>query len=810
MKLRSYILGMLLMQAVGLSAQSVISGRIIDTNQLPMPGATVLLLNHADSTYQAGAISDHNGQFNLTNLKPDNYILSFSMVGLKKISRSQAVERNMNYKLGDIVLEEDSYTLSTVTITGKRPPIKVEPGKMTVNLSAALLSTNGNMLDALRKLPGVIIQNDGTILLNGKPGANVLIDDKVTYLSGENLLNYLRSIPAHSIENVELISQPSSKYDASNQSGIINIQKKRIKEQGLNVAVSSGLESGKRVRGSENMSLNLRHNKLNVYADYSYSFGKDVIDLSVSGHYLDPVTSQLLDLRKDLVNDISRSYKGHYLKTGINYDLSEKMTLGTYFSANWMNRDKQEVTVSDFYNEDKVRSDSTLTALNTTDHNYTNLTGGVNMVYKLTKKAKWDASFDYQLFSQKDDQLLNSAFQTHQISALKRDTLSGLTDGKIKIYSGQTNLRYDQSEKLGISFGLKSAFVNIDNRALYKRPAAGNWQEDKSLSSSFHYKESINAGYFQLSSKWSEKFATEIGLRLEHTYTQNRYRSALQDSTFSRNSIQLFPTLMAQYQLSRHHDLSVTYGRRIVRPNYRSMNPFVEVRDQFLYEQGNTRLKAELIDHVELSWLIHKRYSLHAFYSHRKNPISLSFLLEDNSRVLIMPMNLSGNDSYGIRMGLNNLKPFKWWTANLNGSLTYKRFDWMMFGKTSKNEKITPLINLSNQFALPHGWAAEAFGYYSGEMIEGQTSIKPLWSLSLGVRKNLLNDKISLYIYAQDIFHSNRPRINMDTNYLYYTSREKSDSRMIGISLSFRFNRGKKTKKYSEENRIEESKRIGL
>ena len=132
------------------------------------------------------------------------------MIGYKKANIPLQIKESMNLELGDITLEEDSYILSTVNIIGKRPPIKAEPGKMTVNLSSALLSTDGNILDALRKLPGVIVQNDGTIILNGKSGANVLMDDKVTYLSGENLINYLRSIPASSIENIELISQPSS------------------------------------------------------------------------------------------------------------------------------------------------------------------------------------------------------------------------------------------------------------------------------------------------------------------------------------------------------------------------------------------------------------------------------------------------------------------------------------------------------------------------------------------------------------------------------------------------------------------------
>ncbi|MDD2952225.1 MAG: outer membrane beta-barrel family protein [Parabacteroides sp.] len=799
----------LLMQSIGISAQSVLAGRVIDGDSIPVADATIMLLNSADSTYITGTISDVDGRFGIGNLKPDNYLLVFSMMGFKGISIQRQVGQNTNNELGDIVLSEESYRLSTVSVIGKRSPVKVEPGKMTINLSSAFLSTDGNMLDVLRKLPGVIVQNDGTIMLNSKSGVNVLVDDKVTYLSGENLINYLRSIPAHSVENIELISQPSSKYDASSSSGIINIQKKGIKEQGINLAVSSGLERGKDTRGNESLTLSFRHSKWTVYADYSSYWGKDFIELSVSGHYLEPLSLKPLELRKDFVSDINRQSIGHYMKTGVDYDVSDKITVGTYFSSNWFNRHKKEVTVSDFFNGDKVRSDSTLTASSAMDYSYTNMTGGANMVYKFAKAGKWDASFDYQLFDREDDQLLKSFFQAGS-NPVREDTLSGKTNGDIKIYSGQTNLSYPIAEKFDITTGLKTVFVNIGSKALYKNLVAGNWQEDSDLSSEFSYRENINAAYFQLNAKWSSLFSTEMGFRLENTYTRSNYGSAVRDTAFSKKYTYLFPALTARYQRSENQGFSITYGRRIVRPNYRNMNPFVEVRDQFLYERGNTELRPELIDNIEISWLLKQRFSFNMFYSHRDNPISLSFLVEDNSRVLIMPLNLSGNNSFGLRVGFNNLRPFKWWTAHINGSLTYKHFDWMLYGKTFKNEVATPMLHISNQFVLPYGWGGEVIGFYSGEMIEGQTTVKPLWTVSLGVRKNLLNDKFSLYIYAQDLFHSNRPRVCVDSNYLYYTSSEKNDSRMIGISLSYRFNRGREVHKSQNGNRIEESKRIGL
>ena len=809
MKRSMKIMFVLLIQSISLSAQSVLSGRIIDKDSIPMASATILLLKHPDSTYITGTASNPDGRFEILNLKPDNYILSFSMMGFKKINIPQQVGQSANNELGDIILEEDVYMLSGVTIMGKRPPFKVEMGKTIVNLSSALLSTDGNIYEALKKLPGVIIQNDGTIILNGKVGANVLINDKATYLSGENLVNYLRSIPAASVENVELISNPSSKYDAAGTSGIINIQKRKVTERGMNMTVSSGLESGKYTRGNEKLSLIFRYNKFNIYTDYSFYWGRDQGDVVSSRQYLDPITYIPSELRQDMEANRKMRYRSNYIRTGIDYDLSERVTVGTYFAFNRLNRNKNELSTTDFFNSNVTQSDSTLSAGSILDFHYTNITGGAEISYKWKEKRKWDTSFDYQIFDQGDNQVIKSVLDNY-IDHLNKDTLSGKTTGDIKIFSGQTNLNYDINGKFKINTGIKSVFVKIDNAALYENLINGNRLQNNNLSSNFSYNENINAGYAQLNSIWSSRFSSEIGVRIENTNIKNHYSSNANDSVFNNSYTYLFPTIMAQYVFSDNHLFSIIYNRRINRPNYRDLNPFIEVRDNFLHEKGNTNLKPELIDNLELALLIKRQYTVNLFYSNRKNPITKSYLVEENNRILVMPLNLSQNHSIGLRFGLNNLKPFRWWTTHLNGSLTHKQFQWVSSGKVKKNKITTPMIHLSNQLSLPYGWGMEVVGYYNGYMAEGQAEIHPLWTVSAGIRKNLFDNKISLYIFANDIFLSNRPYINLQGDFIDGWYKERYDSRMVGISLSYRFNRGKETKNSGRDNRIDESKRINM
>lgn len=807
-KKTAYLLIMLLAQTACLSAQSTrvkISGRITDRSGMPMTGASVLLLNDIDSAYITGTASDPDGLFELSNVNPDIYILSCSMIGYKKTDLT--IKQNnywANVEIGDIMLEEDINLLSEVTVIGRKSPFKTEPGKTVVNLSSALLSTDGNLLDALRKMPGVIIQNDGTIVLNGQSGANVLIDDKVTYLSGESLINYLRSIPAKLIENIELISQQSSKYDAAGNAGIINIQKKKTTEQGASLSASSGMERGKYNRWNEMLSLAIRLNRLNIYADYSTYWGKDFGYVFASRTHLNANPP----LRLEMDANRKMQYHSQYIKTGIDYDLSKKLTFGTYFSTNWLNRKKDELSISNFYNDDKIASDSTLMAPSTTDYRYTTIRGGADISYKWLEKGKWNASFDYQLFDQENDHLLTSSLR-ETVDQSKKDTLSGKTNGDIKLYSGQTNLNYTFSNKAKIIAGLKTTFVTISSNAAYKNRIADGWTDDGHLSSGFRYKENINAAYLQLNSKWSDCFSSEIGLRLENTHVDSRFISNSNDSVFNQDYTHIFPTLMGQYHLSENHSFAITYGRRIVRPNYRDMNPFVEVRDQYLHEKGNTNLKPELIDNIEILWLLKKRFSFNLFYSYRNNPITKSYLAEGN-RTLVLPLNLSESHSVGLRIGLNNLKLFSWWTMHFNSSLTYKRFDWTISGESYKNKLITPMMHFNNQLSLPLGWKMDAIGYYNGYMAEGQAKIHPIWSIQLGIRKNLFNNKFGLYIYANDIFNSDRPYIELQNNTMKGWYKERYDSRMVGVTLSYRLNWGKETKKARSEKRIEESKRITL
>ncbi|MFB9080619.1 TonB-dependent receptor domain-containing protein [Flavobacterium procerum] len=794
----------LCMLSLGLQAQKNISGKTT-YNQKPLSGVSVILLKE-DSSYLKDVETDSTGSYTIENIKEGGYKLLFSLIGYnKKTIDIKVVSKDV--QMSEVDLEMETFVMNEVTVKAKRLAFKVEPGKTTVNLSEASLGSNGSLLNALEKIPGILILNDGTVLLNGKAGANVMIDGKLTYLTGENLLNLLRAMPSSAVDKIEMVSHPSAQYDAGGTSGFINIKSKQKTDNGLNLNVSSNIETGKYLRQNQNLSLQLHRKKYTFYTNYAFNNGQDFILINSSREYLKTKTAHTD--AAILGMDADRKFKSHshYFKSGIDYQFSEKLSLSSDVYGNWFDKNKNETALSEFFQSSGLK-DFSLYTQNEQYSNHSNLGSGMSVLYKISQKVKWENVFNFLVFEQKEKLNQNSTMNTAS-EGNSENGLQGKMGGKIQISNLQSDFNWKMSDKYTFHSGLKYSSITIDNRALYNSFESGEWIEDEKLSSSFLYKENILAGYLQSGQKWSKRFSTEAGLRVELTDTEARYKTGIMDSTLVRNYGGLFPTFSANYIVTENNTLAFQYGRRIVRPNYRDLNPFTEVNDRYLQERGNTALRPERVNNLEVSWLIKKQYVFSFFYTTRKNPITKSYLTEPESDVtIVMPLNLKQSYSLGVRASLNNIKPIDWWILHLNGSLTYKEFHWQEMEFIYNNNLWTPTFQFNNQFALPKEWAVEATGYYYGTMAEGQAKIGSIGSVSLGARKSFFENKLSLYAYFNDVFLTNRQNISLFNSVISGDYRERRDTRMIGITLSWRFDSGSSSKSIRKIDNMEESKRI--
>lgn len=789
-------------------AQSIrISGRVVDDTGLTIPNCNVMLYDKQDSILVTGLISDANGFFTVHANAKNSYLLEISMLGFdKKIFLLDV--KDVNVQLGDILLKESSISLSEITVTASKNEIEFSPGKTIVNLSSPLMKASSNILEVLKTMPGVFIREDGTVSLNGQNGSQIIVNGKPTYLSGDNLINLLRSMPAASVSEIELITHPSAQYDAAGNSGIINLHMDRHFFRGTSLSAHTRYTQGKYASGDMGFNFAYRDGKLCLFSDYSYYTGKAYNDLNVMREDLDYITQEPLD--KFMYQHTYRkwTYDSHYYRAGLDYDISPKVYLGIYSNGYIMDR-RQDGDIRSWIVEPDNPLSSELFTNNRNNKYPRSYTGGINMAYKPDKETEWNSYFDFVYHDQPENHSQHDVFNDFVSGQQKQDTLKGDMGGKIHIYAGESNITF-QAGKSNVRAGIKTSFISVDNSSVYHNLYNNEWIENASLSRQFSYNENINAAYLQVETRFSDKFSTQIGLRVENTNvkgTISPYGSG-PDSSYSHHYTHLFPSATIEYKFQNGNALSALYSRRINRPNYNDMNPFVYIFDNYMHEQGNPGLEPSLSDNVELSFVWKNKLKASVFVLHINDPISKSFHLKENNLILVYPDNLSSSYSYGVRLNSTVFNPAAWWKISANLTLNYKKYKWLFFDVEERASVFSPYAGLNNQFEFAKNWAAEVNLSYQGKNANGQYSFKPMFIGNAGIRRQILKGSGTLSFTIDDIFESNLLKGKVRMPGRFYISRERELGRLFRISFSYRLRQGKEAREANRKRGVEERERI--
>ena len=387
--------------------------------------------------------------------------------------------------------------LEEIVVTAKLPLVEMSAGKTTYRMDASVTHSTGSLYDVLASLPGVVIDSNGNILLNGQSGATILMDGKPTYLSGDELMSLLKSTPATNADKIDLITQPSARHDAAGSSGLIDIRTRKIKLRGMNLALNGNGSLGRTGGGYGSASMNIREDKFNLYLNYSYYQGKDAIDLFIDRSFERDGGRMMQDSYRK-----RRNYS-HYFRTGCDYNLNERTVWGVSLGGNF-SRQRENAGMFTEIQETGVAGDTR----SHSEQNRNNISAGTSIMHKLNGEGGGvSASFDYFHYYRVGNQLMDS---------FKPDTLKGDMRGNTDLYVGQVDAIYPLSEKWKLQGGVKSSFVTIDNTAGYMRPSVSGWLPDGSLGSRFVYDENINASYLQADYE-KDHLKISAGLRFEHT-----------------------------------------------------------------------------------------------------------------------------------------------------------------------------------------------------------------------------------------------------------------------------------------------------
>ncbi len=786
----------------------IIEGKVKDESLLPIEGVTILLLSQEDSSFIKAVSSDKDGKFLMNGILPGRYILQVTMIGYKREKRDISLTDGQTLSLRIFNLKVEDYSIGNIVVTAQRPAIKIAADRSVVDLSHFTLNAGGNAYTVMQSLPGVFVDSKGSVSLNGREQTKVMIDGKDLYLTGDELVNYLKSMQTSSIDKIELITNPSARYDAGGSSGIINIRTKYLVHKASEITVNSNYEQGKYGRANNSISFNREIGRFDFYGMCGYYLGENFNKLKINRNY-DYLRSNHIILNQNsyrLRNDHSMYYNG-----SINYDKSANTSIEWYITGNSSKHNISGNMGSCFSTYNIV--DSALTSSTNNVNRTNNLRTGINLKCRLDSIGKeLNLSMGYLYYSVKENQLHNDLFYISGDAIQSMAYSKDLKDGKINVFTAQSDLNWPVSKKLLFESGVKTTFVRVDNTSDYYDRQDGKWVSNTGLSSSFQYNENINSAY--LNSKTSiNKFNVEAGLRVENTNI-NEYQygsSTLSKLKYKKLYTNIFPNIYVSYNISNNHLINFIFNRRIDRPNYQDMNPFIYIFDAYTYEQGNTALKPQFSNNFDMSYIYRNNYLFDFYYNHIDQAIVKSYeIAKGSKRVYIMPDNMSDNNSFGVRMQVGHININKMLNISMSLILVRKDYKWMDDNVSLTNKGTSFMFNIHNRINITNDLSAELSGFYNSKMPVGQITLLPMWRLSATIRKNLFHEKASLSLYSNDLFYSYRERIKGVIEGTSARTKERDNDRcIIGLSFVLKFNNGK-IKKSSQNKDIFDTKRITL
>ncbi|MBK8521746.1 MAG: outer membrane beta-barrel family protein [Ferruginibacter sp.] len=786
-----------------LHAQQPASFTLTVTNEkaAPLTEATVELLSN--NKLVKAAITDAKGNAVFENIATGSYSFSITLVGYKK--QTTALYNFSETNKAMISLQATDKTLEAVTVSSKKPLIQHKEGKTIINVEAAVTNTGTTVLEVLEKSPGVMVDKNGGLSLQGKAGVLVMIDDKPTYLNGADLNNLLSSMSSSQVDEIELMPNPPAKYDASGNAGIINIKTKKNKVKGFNGSVTVAGTQGVYPKNNNSLIINYRSGKFNMFFNYSLNNTKYFTSIYALRKYYNDNNDIIAIL--DQPTYFTGRVTNHTIKAGIDYNMSPKTTIGIVLGGTRVNRKgKGDATAT--WLSAAGATDSSIITNSTSGNRYKSETLNGNLRHSINKQQDLALDIDWLNYNIRSEQLFNNRLQANggYTEAARGNIPTGIT-----ILSAKADhaLRFGKNSTL--QSGFKSSHISTNNIASYQNFDGINWQEDYGRSNHFLYKENINALYSSLQTKY-KRISMQAGLRYEATSYQAHQLGNVQqkDSAFSRKYSGLFPSGYITYQVDSSNVLTFTGGRRIDRPPFQTLNPFTSIINKYTYQSGNPFIVPQYSTNMEISHQYKEWLTTTISYSIVKNYFSQIFLNDTIAGLLYYSQ---GNVGRTHNLGLSSivmLSPTKWWSFTFQATYNHKELKGFN-GDANFKSNINQLnINMSNQFTFAKIYSGELSGFFTSRARNDlQEVLYPTGQLSMGISRPVLKKKGTLKLSFRDVFFTNAMEgfTNFTKATEYFILRR--DSRVINIAFTYRFGKAYKTAKRSSGSAGDEMERVG-
>lgn len=773
----------------GLNAQ--VSGVIKDPQGKGLEKSTVSLLRAKDSSVVKLSASTDNGRFSFVTPTAGSYLISATHVGylpayspVFEVSGSGAI-------VPDLVMIKATGELKAVTVVGQKPMVEVKADKTILNVEGTINATGNDALELLRKAPSVLIDKDDNISLAGKNGVQIYVDGKPTPLSGADLAAYLKTLQSAQIESIEIITNPSAKYDAAGNAGIINIKLKKNKSFGTNGSVNAGYNIGVYPKYNAGLALNHRNKNINIFGNYNFNKPKNNNDFHLYREQLDTIFDQITTMTFKNTN--------HGFKGGLDYFINRKSTLGILINGN--------IAESEFANDSRTPitykptgvTDRILVANNRNIMSRKNINSNLNYRYADTAGRELNLDADYGFFRIRGNQLQPNYYYDPSGNTLLSQTIYRfISPTDINIYTVKGD--YEQNFKKGrLGIGVKSAIIKTENNfgrynVQQMNPEVKNL--DVPRSNQFNYSENINAVYVNYN-KQLKKVMVQLGLRLENTNSTGDSYALNPDAsintttklTFERKYTDLFPSAAITFNKNPMSQWGLSYSRRIDRPAYQDLNPFEFKLDEYTFMKGNTSLRPQYTNIVSLTNTYKYKLTSTLSYSHVADVFTQLVDTAEKSKSFLTKKNLATQDVFNLAISY----PFQYKTytafGSFNANYSHYKAD---FGG---GNRVVDLDVISYNIFMQHsvkigkkGWTAETSGWYNSPSIWGGTfKSKALWSVDAGVQKTLFKGKGNLKVAFTDVFNSQRWQGISTFAGQYVKVNGHGESQQLRTSFTWRF-----------------------
>ncbi|MFN8349330.1 MAG: TonB-dependent receptor [Spirosomataceae bacterium] len=775
-------------------AQSSLKGEIKDHNNEAAVGANVLLVALPDSQQVAGNTANAQGKFEFINVKPGNYFLKISYMGSKN-HQSPTIRLGATPILlpAIFLLPAKVQNLNEVVIKSIRPLVVQEDDKTVINVEAMGGAATLSAQEVLERTPGIVVDQNGNLQLNGRTGVLVLIDGRPTYMSGNDLAVYLKSLPAQMVDKLELMDSPPAKYDAGGSS-IVNIVLKKNRLYGLTGNISTGQSMGHTWRSYNNLNLNYRQGKLNLFggiglprdANRTVTVStRTITEGNNSQHY----SSENIATNQSLSGNI---------RLGFDYDKSKNTVIGGQLFLQKSDRNDGAVFNNlvnniNFYGSNKGQFD------------WNSLSASLNFTHKPKKQgSEWSGDVSYQQFGSEGTRNFQSSHSgTTQI-------FNNIFYTPATILTFKTDYRLPLSKKTVMELGAKAGFVKNTNEADVENKNDQNFVIDPTKSNHFVYNENINAAYVSLRHTVNKRTSLQMGLRAENTNIEGNLlpNIATTGEKFSQHFTNLFPTFFVRRALDSlgKHNLNFNYGRRINRPSYQQFNPFLNYIDDFTYSSGNPTLKPFYLHNLQLRYQHSDGFSIGAALDFADG-LNENLTIREGDKFVRKPFNFGKGYRFGLVSNYNK-KINKYWTTNLN----FQGFQFNITGTVNGDVAVTKYVsfrfNANQQFNFGKGWSAELYTNFGGRDRLFTMTLSNFYSIYASIGKKILKEKGSLRLMIDDPTYSNYRTETMANyqNSVQYR-RSQNDTRRIGLNFSYRFGNEKYTRRRQTEDAAEEERR---